>query len=250
MSGGIKNVLELSIRATNGTFGELVNVCLHLNTLRNFVGPTNELASTGQPLGDVQFATDGSHLSLDDLLSRLLPTAFEYPIATSMQAKIFRGVRIASHAPGIHLAFPMRGIPDELKRLTDGKNVYIGSSNQVLPVFGKSDDAGDTLIVARRDGEVHLNILPVSHYGGKGDFMVVIQDFPNGDKLTEFIKLYLVSYILGMLARYYPSIWTALLRNEKGDFAQLLLVDAVEAIERNFAEHLSYQLTGTVKKWS
>ena len=41
----------------------------------------------------------------------------------------------------------------------------------------------------------------------------VILDFPNGDKLTEFIKLYLVSYTLGMLARYHPSMWTALPKN-------------------------------------
>ena len=78
--------------------------------------------------------------------------------------------------------------------------------------------------------------------------MVVVLDFPNGGKLTEFIKLFLISYILGMLVRYYPSIWTALLRNDKGDFAQPLLVDAVEAIEQNFAQQLSYQLHGIVRK--
>ena len=118
------------------------------------------------------------------------------------------------------------------------------------PGFRQSDDAGDTLIFVRRNGEDHLNTFPVSHYGGEGEFMVVILDFPNGDKLTEFIKLYLVSYTLGMLARYHPSMWTALLRNEKGDFAQPLLVNAVQAIERDFAEHLSSQLTGTVRKRS
>ena len=91
-------------------------------------------------------------------------------------------------------------------------------------------------------------MFPVSHYGGEGEYMVVILDFPNGDKLTEFTKLYLVSYILGMLARYHPSIWTALLRNEKGDFAQPLLLDAVEAIEKSFASQLSLQLGGIVRK--
>ena len=85
----------------------------------------------------------------------------------------------------------------------------------------------------------------VSHYGGEGEFMVVILDFPNGDKLTEFIKLYLLSYTLGMFARYHPSVWTALLRNEKCDFAQPLLVDAVQAIERDFAQYLSSHLDGT-----
>ena len=250
LSGGIKNVLELRIRATDGTFGELVDVCWHLNTRHVFFGPTNEMGSTGQPLGDVQFATDGSHMSLADLLSRLLQTGMGYPDLTGRRAKMFRGARIASHVPGVHLAFPLVGIPDELGGLADGKNIYVGSSNQVAPGFRQSDDAGDTLIFVRRDGEDHVKSLPVSYYGGEGEFMVVILDFPNGDKLTEFIKLYLVSYTLGMLARYHASMWTALLRNEKGDFAQPLLVDAVEAIERHFAEHLSRQLTGTVRKLS
>ncbi len=45
-------------------------------------------------------------------------------------------------------------------------------------------------------------MLPVFHYNS-GETMLVIQGFPNGDKLTKFIKLYLVSYVLGMIARYW-----------------------------------------------
>ena len=161
---------------------------------------------------------------------------------------MFRGARIASHPPGVHLAFPLVGIPEELKPLVDGQDVYIGSSNQVAPGLRQLDDAGDTLIFVRGGGESDLDAFPVSHYGGEGEYMVAMLDFPNGDKLTEFVKFYLVSYILGMLARYYPSIWTALLRNEKGDFAQPLLVDAVEAIEKDFASQLSLQLLGIVRK--
>ena len=38
--------------------------------------------------------------------------------------------------------------------------------------------------------------------------MTGILDFPNQDKLSEFLKLYLTSFFLGMLARYYrPSGW-------------------------------------------
>ena len=248
LSGGIKNVLELRVEATDGTFRELVDVCQHLRTLHLFAGPTNEIVSTGQPLGDVRFATDGRELSLDDLISRLMQTGLSYPELTGRPARMFRGARIASHPPGVHLAFPLVGIPEELKKLEDGQDVYLGSSNQVCPGMRQPDDAGDTLIFVRGGGESHLNAFPVSHYGGEGEYMVVMLDFPNGDKLTEFVKLYLVSYILGMLARYHPSIWTALLRNEKGDFAQPLLVDAVEAIENSFASQLSLQLHSIVRK--
>ena len=248
LSGGIKNVLELRIRASGGTFGELVEVCLLQKTLHMFSGATNDMCSTGQTLGDVRFAKDGSELTLDDLISRLLQTGLAYPELTGKPARMFGGARIVSHPPGVHLAFPLVGIPDALRSLEDGENTYVGSSNQVAPGFRQPDDVGDTLIFVRRRGESHLSLFPVSHYGGQGDYMVVTLDFPNGDKLTEFIKLYLVSYILGMLARYHPSIWTALLRNEKGDFAQPLLLDAAEAIEKDFASQLSLQLLGIVRK--
>ena len=248
LSSGIKSVLELRIRATDGTFCELADVCCHQNTLHLFLGPTNDVGSTGQPLGDVKFATDGSCMTLGDLVSRLLQTGPAYGELTGRPAKMFTGARIASHPPGVHLAFPLIGIPAELRKIADGKNISVGSSNQVCPGFRQGEDAGDTLIFVRRDREAHLELFPVSHYGGRGEFMVVMLNFPNGDKLTEFIKLYLVSYVLGMLVRYYPSIWTALLRNEKGDFAQPLLVDAVEAIEGDFAPQLSRQLSGYVRK--
>ena len=248
LSGGIRNVLELRVQANDGTFRELVEVCWPLKTLHMFSGATNDMCSTGQLLGDVKFARDQSDLTLDDLISRLLQTGLAYPELTGRSASMFRGARIVSHPPGVHLAFPLVGIPDELKKLADGQDVYIGSSNQVCPGLRQPDDAGDTLIFVRRGGESDLSAFPVSHYGGEGEYMVVTLDFPNGDKLTEFTKLYLVSYILGMLARYHPSIWTALLRNEKGDFAQPLLLDAVEAIERGFASQLSLQLGGIVRK--
>ena len=248
LSGGIRNVLELRIRATDGTFGELVDVCWHLKTLHMFLGPTNEMGSTGQPFGEVRFATDGSEMTLGDLLSRLLQTGLAYPELTGRRASMFGGARIVSHPPGVHLAFPLVGIPEELKSLENGQNIFIGSSNQVAPGLRQCDDAGDCLVFARRDGQAHLNDLPASHYGGEGGFMVVMLDFPNGDKLTEFVKLYLVSYILGMLVRYHPSIWTALLRNEKGDFAQPLVMDAAGAIENEFAQQLSHRLNGIVKK--
>lgn len=247
LSGGIREVLELQIRATDGTFCELVDVCWHLNTMHLFAGPTNEIVSNGQRLGDVRFATDRSLLTLGDLISRLKQTGMEYPRLTDRPAKMFGGARVASYPPGVQIAFPLVGIPEELRKLEDGRNILIGSSNQIVPWFRQSDDAGDCLVFVRRENDAHYKQIPVSHYGS-GDFMTTLLDFPNGDKLTEFIKIYLVSYVLGMLARYHPSMWIALLRNEKGDFAQPLLVDAVEAIENDFAQELSKQLTGTVRK--
>ena len=250
LKGGIKDVLELQIRSLDGTFAELVEVCHNLKTMHTFQGPTDRIGSDGHNLGKISFATHRSLLTLDDLISRLLQTAGMYEEITGRPSKMFPGCRIGSHPPGTHFAFPLVGIPSELKNLHDGKNVTIGSSNQIAPGLMQSDDAEDTLIFVHQDHaayELAKKQFPVSHYSS-GEFMSLILDFPNGDKMTEFFKLYLVSYCLGMLSRYFPSVWMALLRNEKGDFAQPLLVRAVEAIESDFAENVLRQMTGYPKK--
>ena len=250
LKGGIKDVLELQIRSSDGTFSELVEICYNQKTMHKFQGPTDRLGSDGHELGVIRFASDQSLLSLDDLISRLLQTAGMYEEFTDRPSKMFLGCRIASHPPGTHFAFPFVGIPSELRKLSDGEGVIIGSSNQIAPGFRQRDDAGDTLIFVHQDHAAYQlakRLFPVSHYGS-GEFMSVILDFPNGDRMTEFLKLYMVSYFLGMLSRYFPSVWMALLRNEKGDFAQPLLVRAVEAIETDFPENLLHQLTGYPKK--
>ena len=143
LSGGIRHVLELKIQATDGTFGELVDVCwAPEHTAWFFRSHERKWVPQVSLWGDVRFATDRSHMSLDDLLSRLFPTGMAYPGLTDRRAKMFGSARIAFHEPGVHLAFPMRGIPDELGRLADGKNVCVGSSNQVSPGFRQSGRRG------------------------------------------------------------------------------------------------------------
>ena len=250
LKGHISNVLELKLRSTTGTFPELVEICHNLKTMHKFQGATDTTGSDGHNLGEIKFASDRSQLSLGDLVSRLTQTGGIYQELTGRDAKVFNGCRIASHPPGTHFAFPLVGIPPELRKLADGNNIVIGSSNQVCPGFMQSDNADDTLIFVHENPATYQyaqRVFPVSHYTG-GQAMMVISDFLNGDKMTEFFKLYLVSYCLGMLSRYFPSVWMALLRNEKGDFAQPLLVRAVEAIERDFPENVLHQLTGYPKK--
>lgn len=250
LKGNIRNVLELQIRSTNGTFSELVEICHNLKTMYKFQGPTDTIGSDGHNLGEIRFAKEQSVLTLGDLISRLQQTGGMFGEITGRPSKVFGGCRIASHPPGTHFAFPLVGIPSELSKLVDGKSVITGSSNQIAPGFMQRDDAADTLLFVHQGHasyESAKKLFPVSHHNG-GWCMSVTLDFPNGDRMTEFFKLYLVSYCLGMLCRYFSSVWITLLRNAKGDFAQPLLVRAVEAIENDFPENVLHQLTGYPKK--
>lgn len=246
LSGGIQKVLDLKIRATDGTFGELADVCFNLNSVIFFVGATNQTAGNGHQLGDVKFTSDGSQLTLGDLLSRYKYTAADFGGISGLPGKMFFS-RIASNSDGMHFAFPMFGLPEFMRQRVDGTNIMLGSSNVVAPGFRQPNDANDTIIFRSKEKNMHYDDFPVFHYGS-GDFATIIEDFPNGDKYTEFIKMYLLSYTLGMLVRYFPSKWISLLKNEKGDFAQPLLVDAVNSIESHFAEEANKQLTGSIKK--
>ncbi len=75
--------------------------------------------------------------------------------------------------------------------------------------------------------------LPLTQFVGQ-DGMFIAEDFPNGDRLSELLRTFLLSYILGMIVRYYPSRWIALLHNEMGDVAQPCLKSAARAIAADF----------------
>ena len=70
----------------------------------------------------------------------------------------------------------------------------------------------------------------------------MIEQFPNGDRLSELVKLYLISYILGMVARYFPLEWMGLLRNEPKGGAQPLLARATAAVETEFIREFAQQI--------
>ena len=242
LAGGIQKVLDLQVQATKGTFRDLAEVCSNRHWVAFFRGPTNTTAGNHHDLGDVKFATDDSRLTLDNLITRLIQIGAEYPTLTNRPGRTTLA-RVVSHPPGMHFVF-LAPIPVEFRALADGVDVFVGSSYQVFPGLQRGQDAQDTLVFRALNNNAHYAKFPVFHYQDQGTLMYVVFDFPNGDKLTEFLKLYLVSYILGMLVRYYPSKWIALLRNAPGDFAQPLLVRAVEAIGADFPAELSKQLPG------
>ena len=91
LSGGIKNVLELQVRSTRGTFSELVEICWNLKTMHKFQGPTDRMGSDGHDLGEIKFVTDRSSLTLDDIIYRLLPTSGMYEEITGRPRKMFTG---------------------------------------------------------------------------------------------------------------------------------------------------------------
>jgi hypothetical protein len=58
--------------------------------------------------------------------------------------------------------------------------------------------------------------------------------YPGGVKLSKVSTLFALSYALGMLVRYYPMQWTALIRGQIGDASLPTLAAAIELVEDDF----------------
>lgn len=241
LKDGVSEVLSIAVEACDGTFRELAECCENKHQETCFRQPGNNIIVVDHDLGPITFSQDGSPLTLDNLLSRLMSTAHDYPSITGRPSMWFPA-RVTIQGSETHFAFLAWG-DDSLSSLSENRTCEVGWTPHPLVPSGRTPVV-PTLIFKHKPDNLHQNAFPVFHHKKDAVFMDVILDFPNGDKLSGFYKLYLVSYILGMLCRYFPSKWMSVLRGGPGDFAQPLLVKAVEAIEDDFPRELSRQVPG------
>lgn len=66
--------------------------------------------------------------------------------------------------------------------------------------------------------------------------LFMVQPFGNTNCYSEMAVVYLLSYYLGMLVRYYPTHWNALIQGEKGDIYWPILNRAQKYTEMVFPE--------------
>ena len=241
LSKGIKNVLELQIRATDGTFRELTEACSNKHSAHCFNDRTNSQTVVNQELGTIGFSTDCSLLSLDDLLSRLRQTIFDYQTITGRKSQWFPVV-VTQHSAETRFALVSNHVLPYFQDLVDGDSVTLIASSPQRANLQVGDMSQFSLVFKHEQNRAHQAKFPLFHYDEGSPIMIGILDFPNKDKLSEFFKLYLTSFMLGMLVRYFPSKWMDLLRNAPGDFAQPLLFQAIQAIESDFPKELSLQV--------
>ena len=82
--------------------------------------------------------------------------------------------------------------------------------------------------------------------------LVALRPMPGDLELSKLAMAFAASYALGMLVRYYPSHWSAMLQNVKHDGALPTLLAVLEHIEHDvprmvaeFLEHPSTPLGAT-----
>jgi YaaC-like Protein len=237
LSTGINEVLNVKIRSTAGTFAEFIDAVDNHQDTGWWTAQTLTLGQYRVIYNKPLFMTDGSLLSLDDLLSRDQRVGLFYKEITGREAK-WHPAEIVAHDDAVEISFyaftngPGKEVFENGFRWPEGAQLHHRGTCRRLPI------PNFYITIPANDLNVIKTALPMSQYRG-GDAFDVIEDFENGDRLSQLYRTYMMSYILGMLVRYYPSRWIALLRNEKGDAAMPLLVSAMNAVESDFPRGVS-----------
>ena len=234
------DILDLPIKSTTGTFRYIANTVWHGHIDTVFYGGRerrNTVPYTHR-LGRVQFAKDGSCTSFADLVSRSRYTGGLYGTATNRHRSLLRGsvwMNPVDGLAGIHIRI-------DIVDKKDGKWLYEDAKIEGLPLLGPECNPYGAVYPCRGYGKnIEPDLLPVFHYEDT-DQISVCESMPNGDKLSELIKLYLMAYIVGMVARYYPTQWLAVIRGTSKSSDSAMLLCAVTAIERNFVREFAGQL--------
>ncbi|WP_057464740.1 YaaC family protein [Pseudovibrio sp. POLY-S9] len=220
-----KSILDLGIRASKGTFKEFVSTVEHEEMFKFQTLAARYVGYMNRPLGEVKFAKDRSVLTLGDILARLPATCEDYGQLDSQERQWCQVT--ATQLSGGVFTFD-----------ASGASVPKWYSSQANEINQRRNETEPKSLIkgCLSDVDFPKVILETSKPNIGSSWAV--SNFPNGDKLSEFLKLYLGSYILGMLVRYFPSQWMKMQSPFKGDFAMPLIYALIGSIEKGFPKEV------------
>lgn len=235
LASGLENMLDVGFRATNGTFSELARATANRQLMSWWSTPGLTEGVFHATYPTPHFLSDQSVMTLDDLLSRDTRFLSLYRETTGRPEKSHLGEIVATPA-GVEIYIFALGISKAQVETRFG--LPAGAVVQDRPNARRLPMPSWLINLPGGDLNALKPLIPASQYVG-GDGMFIFEDFPNGDRLSELLRTFLIAYVLGMLVRYFPSRWMALLRNEKGDTAQPLLLAAMTSVESDWAKLIS-----------
>lgn len=205
--------IEVSINAS-GSFVEVCNATANKSLLRGGSSAVNLKYSSGQ-------VATGLKLSLGDVLARvpLLHEHFwRWQAATGCYPLVVSNSEL--HFPK-NRPYCDRALCEPLLAGTafqfaseTASHVAFQGPNSLAALPGLSDKVSTAVL-------------------GIGELWLVAL-YPGGFKLSKLGSLFVLSYFLGMLVRYFPTQWTALIHAQVSDAALPTLMAAVDLVEDEF----------------
>lgn len=240
----IAKLPQLGVRLEGGSLLELFTATKNAERGTISREPTaDELFPTEKDLIRYRVSTDviGFEVTVKELLARipslseLYEETFQEP-SSCYEAEIL--MRSVDSHTGIKI-FPSENqsyAPDELiARLGIPKGTFV----RHLTRHDVRDDAPHCLVRLDHASEDQLvRTLPplrrVKGDVGHGDTTYLIEPFRRAVSLSPLIEQLILSYFLGMLVRYHPTLWRLLLTRQKGDYIYPLFRASLDLMRNEF----------------
>jgi len=234
LAGGIQHLGELEVELGGGTFRQLLDAtgneersCIHqapypnkliLTRRRSFTAPQGKVIKAKALLSRITHLQEIYERTFDERLACLRGFVFNLSFETQTDIDILPGRHGLPQEAEIRALF---SIPAEIElRITDQHNFMPQLQHWNYRIQHKSL-------------EELLNVLP-SLENTDSDHVFLVAPFNGGLYLSVLVKLFVTSYFLGMLVRYYPTNWLALQSRQKGDFMLPMVREAVNLIDDQF----------------
>ena len=227
---GLKRLCDLKIRTRAGLFTDFINqtknkICIHVNSSN----VDWRLCYNIPPLGEI--------LSLGDLFSRTPDLESDYK---NVSEKI-------KYAAINNMTYSMEdGLMAKIaeKPFSNFKDIY-----DSYGYVSTSDSGWSNLTAPKTTFETHTALFThkyIKKTFGSIPALHLSAPFSNGSLYSQTCIIYMISYILGMLVRYYPTHWMSLIQGEKGDTWWPTINRAQQIVEQSYPELVMELITDTL----
>lgn len=212
------NIANLRTRLNgHGTLRQLIDATGHQSYLRNNCSAPNLVIDFEKPPQD-------SFFSLSELMSRI-------PEVGPVYRRWRDDKNYVPIEPGSYL-------PDGRRDFRIGRGYTLEDAQRVLgdAASERSTENGVLTIALPGDADIP-SLSDVTGHWDVGDLVAMLR-FQSGIELSKISTAFCVSYVLGMLVRYYPAHWIAMLQNRDHDAAVPTLLASLEFVEHEFPRYV------------
>ena len=235
LTGERLHFLDLEVVAkggNRGAFGQVIAKAWHRNVVdveSMYRGPPWRITFI-QQLGGLQLANSSTPIRLRDVLARSRYVADTYATVVSESPKI-HPIHVVAGSGQVGL-YPVR--------LAGGDDYYAEHLKKAGTFRTYRSPHSQAEVTGTFFSEDNPKC-PILHEGNNL-FSWAIEPFHNGDRPAEWLKLYILSYIFGMLCRYYPSQWLSLVSDYGASMEGPIIHRTVHAIQQHFLREFSPQI--------
>ena len=218
---GLKNIGELKIRTVAGLFADLLKYTNNKITLHISSAAVDWRLSYG-----VQ--KSGSELTVDDLFSRIPDLQKDYSnVSNIVRFTPVNTLAISEDKKSIILKVAKKQF-SQFSRVYDDFGYTITGDNGWNTVVSDEE-------TFNRENPLFIHAYVHKTFGSIPK-LYLAEPFSDGSRYSQMCITYMVSYILGMLVRYYPTHWISLIQGRSGDRYWPTVNRAQQFVESSYPE--------------